>query len=89
MEFENPPYLPGKTEVRISPVYIRLLFHALLAFFLANAANKFFVVDLEYEMENGFYARIFNFQGDAPDQYRILPLLPLKLLCDQLPFNHA
>ncbi len=57
--------------------------------FVANAANKFFVADLEHEEIFGFYARIFQFVGDAPDQYRILPLLPLKFLCDYLPFNHA
>lgn len=56
---------------------------------MANAANKFFVVDLDHELTHGFYARIFAFQGDAPDQYRILPLLPLKVLCLYLPFNHA
>ncbi len=68
---------------------IRILFHILLAVFIANAANKFFVPDLEYEFDNGFYERIFQFQGDAPDQYRILPLLPLALIVDFLPFNHA
>ncbi|MFM2375283.1 MAG: hypothetical protein RLZZ165_380 [Bacteroidota bacterium] len=60
-----------------------------LAAFLANAANKFFVADLDHELQYGFYARIFDFQGDAPDQYRILPLLPLKLLCRFFPFNHS
>lgn len=68
---------------------LRLCCHALLAVLLAQAANKFFVVDLDYELTHGFYARIFDFRGDAPDQYRILPLLPLKWLCDWLPFNHA
>lgn len=67
----------------------RLAVHALLACFLANAANKFFVADLDYEAAHGFYARIFDFHGDAPDQYRILPLLPLKYLCQHLPFNTA
>lgn len=67
----------------------RLAAHSLLACFLANAANKFFVADLDYEALHGFYARIFDFVGDAPDQYRILPLLPLKLLCGYLPFNTA
>lgn len=67
----------------------RVIFHLLLAVFLANAANKFFVADLDAELAHGFYARIFDFVGDAPDQYRILPLLPLKLLCNWLPFNHA
>lgn len=71
------------------PILQRLLFHALLAFFLANAANKFFVPDLEFELSNGFYAKIFEFKGDAPDQWRILPLLPLKWLCDWMPFNTA
>ncbi len=66
-----------------------MIFHLLLAVFLAFAANKFFVPDLDYEIKHGFYARIFDFVGDAPDQYRILPLLPLKLLCNWLPFNHA
>lgn len=68
---------------------IRLLVHLLLAFFLANAANKFFVADLEAEFATGFYHRIFAGVGDAPDQYRILPLLPLQALCTQLPFNTA
>jgi len=68
---------------------LRLLVHGLLAIFLANAANKFFVVDLDYEAEHQFYAKIFAGLGDAPDQYRILPLLPLKWLCSQLPFNQA
>lgn len=68
---------------------LRLAVHLLLAAFLANAANKFFVADLDYELANGFYAKIFEGVGDAPDQYRILPLGPLKLLCDYLPFNHA
>jgi hypothetical protein len=70
---------------------IRLIAHALLAIFVANAANKFFVVDLDHEEATRFYARIFMGQGDAPDQYRILPLLPLKLLCEglSLPFHYA
>lgn len=68
---------------------VRLSVHVLLAAFLANAANKFFVADLDYEFANGFYAKIFVGLGDAPDQYRILPLAPLKLLCNWLPFNHA
>lgn len=69
--------------------WVRILFHLLLAIFLANAANKFFVPNLEYEDLNGFYAQIFQFRGEAPDQYRILPLLGLKFLCGYLPFNHA
>ena len=68
---------------------LRWLAHALLAIFLANAANKFFIADLDYELAHGFYARIFQFHGDAPDQYRILPLLPLKYLCLWMPFNTA
>ncbi|MEM6272901.1 MAG: hypothetical protein AAF998_26030 [Bacteroidota bacterium] len=60
-----------------------------MAAFLANAANKFFVRDLEYEAEHHFYERIFDFRGDAPDQYRIVPLLPLKVLTTQLSFNYA
>lgn len=68
---------------------VRVIIHGLLAVFLANAANKFFVADLEYELEHGFYKAIFNFVGDAPDQYRVLPLIPLDWLCDFLPFNHA
>lgn len=75
--------------LRNKDLILRLAFHLLLAIFLANAANKFFIADLDFELENGFYARIFNFLGDAPDQYRILPLLPLKLLCSYIPFNHA
>jgi hypothetical protein len=70
-------------------ILLRLAAHGLLACFLANAANKFFVVDLDFEAVQGFYARIFAFAGDAPDQYRILPLLPLKLLCAHMPFNTA
>lgn len=69
--------------------YIRWIIHLLLAIFLANAANKFFVGDLEYELNNGFYARIFAFVGDAPDQYRILPLLPLKAFATRLSFNYS
>lgn len=68
---------------------LRILIHLLLAAFLANAANKFFVGDLEYEAEHQFYARIFDSQGDAPDQYRILPLLPLKALTSRLSFNYS
>jgi hypothetical protein len=68
---------------------IRLVAHALLAIFVAQAANKFFVADLDHELLHGFYKRIFEFRGDAPDQYRILPLLPIKWLCLWLPFNHA
>ncbi len=68
---------------------LRLIAHALLAIFVANAANKFFVVDLEYELGHGFYERILAFSGDAPDQYRILPLLPLRLIWSYMPFNHA
>jgi hypothetical protein len=67
----------------------RLVCHLLLAVFAANAANKFFVADLKHEEVFGFYSRIFQFIGDAPDQYRILPLLPIKALCAYLPFNHA
>ncbi len=77
------------SSVKRTPQGLRLVVHALMAIFLANAANKFFVVDLDYELTHGFYARIFQGLGDAPDQYRILPLLPLKWLCDWLPFNHA
>jgi hypothetical protein len=68
---------------------LRIVMHFVLAVFVAMAANKFFVVDLDFELSHGFYARIFEFRGDAPDQYRILPLLPLKLLCQFVPFNHA
>jgi hypothetical protein len=75
------------TKVIRTPV--RLILHLLLAIFLANAANKFFVPDLEKEAHDGFYARIFEGRGDAPDQYRILPLLPLKWLCTQMPFHTA
>ncbi len=70
-------------------IAIRLIVNVLLAIFLANAANKFFVADLDYEMDHHFYGRIFAGVGDAPDQYRILPLLPLQVLCDYLPFNTA
>ncbi len=70
-------------------ILTRVLVHGFLAMFLANAANKFFVADLDYELEHHFYGRIFEGTGDAPDQYRILPLIPLKFLCQHLPFNHA
>lgn len=70
-------------------IWVRLIFHGLLAVFIANAANKFFTADLDYEISNGFYERIYEGEGDAPDQYRILPLLPLKYLTKALPFNHA
>jgi hypothetical protein len=68
---------------------IRLVGNALLAIFIAHAANKFFVLDLAFELEHSFYGRILQFQGDAPDQYRIFPLLPLKYLCAWMPFNTA
>lgn len=70
---------------------LRILIHGLLAVFLANAANKFFVADLEYEALNGFYDKIFAFEGQAPDQYRILPLLGIKSLIQLggLSFNYA
>ena len=68
-------------------ILLRIAVHILLAAFLANAANKFFVADLDYEFANGFYEKIFVGLGDAPDQYRILPLGPLKLLCGYLPFE--
>lgn len=71
------------------PTIRRIIFHLLLAVFLANAANKFFIVDLQYEIDHGFYEKIFDFVGEAPDQYRIIPLLPLKFLCKVLPFNTA
>ncbi|MEO1517097.1 MAG: hypothetical protein AAFV95_18885 [Bacteroidota bacterium] len=74
----------------------RLLFHLLLAAFLANAANKFFIIELDYELTHGFYERIFQGTGDAPDQYRILPLLAIKgvrtamrWIQPSAPFNHA
>lgn len=70
-------------------VLIRIIFHLLLAVFLANAANKFFIPNLEHELAHGFYQKIFEFRGEAPDQYRILPLLGLKVLNQFFPFNHA
>ena len=75
--------------LKSTDILLRLGCHIFLAILLSQAANKFFVVDLDYELEHGFYARIFAFHGDAPDQYRILPLLPLKWICEWLPFNHA
>lgn len=69
--------------------WVRIFIHLLLAAFLANAANKFFVPDLEYEAANSFYAKIFEFHGEAPDQYRILPLLGIKVIEGFLPFNLA
>lgn len=74
----------------------RLAYHTLLAAFLANAANRFFIPDLDYELEHRFYQRIFEGVGDAPDQYRILPLLVLdacwrllKAIRPGTPWNHA
>lgn len=72
-----------------TPTWIRLAFHLLVAVFLANAANKLFIPDLDYEDANKVYAAIFAFDGPAPDQYRILPLLLLKGICLKLPFHHA
>jgi|GEM_PF-1918992 hypothetical protein len=69
--------------------WLRMAVMVLLAAFLANATNKFFVPDLEYEAAHSFYAKIFEFQGEAPDQYRILPLLPIKFLTQTLPFHSA
>lgn len=74
---------------RSQQILVRIVVHGLLAVFLANAANKFFVVDLDYELEHHFYGRIFEGVGDAPDQYRILPLLPLKFLTQHLSFNYS
>lgn len=68
---------------------VRLTFHLILAVFLANAANKFFIPDFETEERDHFYEEIFAYDGYAPDQYRILPLLGLKVLTEQLSFNHA
>jgi hypothetical protein len=85
---QNPRYCPEKP-LQPRPAYLRWIIHLLLAAFLANAANKFFVGDLEYEAEHHFYQRIFDFVGDAPDQYRILPLLPLKALSSQFSFNYS
>lgn len=65
----------------------RVLVHLLLAFFLANAANKFFTADLDADAKR--YALIFDFAGEAPDQYRILPLLALKALCQWTSFHTA
>ncbi len=74
----------------------RIVYHTLLAVFLANAANRFFIPDLDFELEHRFYQRIFEGVGDAPDQYRILPLLALKAAWSLLkalhpgtPWNHA
>jgi len=75
---------------------VRIVFHLLLAVFTANAANKFFISDLDFELTHHFYQNIFAFHGKAPDQYRILPLLLLKYLWKGLqvirpgaPWNHA
>ncbi|MEL6862845.1 MAG: hypothetical protein AAFP19_00435 [Bacteroidota bacterium] len=74
----------------------RFLIHMILAIFIANAANKFFIGDLEYEKEHQFYGRILEFRGDAPDQYRIIPLLGIKVVWEGLklvkahvPFSNA
>lgn len=74
----------------------RLLYHVLLAVFIANAANKFFIPDLNFELQHQFYQRIFKGVGYAPDQYRILPLLGLDAVWSLLkwirpgsPWNHA
>lgn len=79
----------------MSPLY-RRFFHLILAVFTANAANKFFIPNLEFELTHRFYQDIFEFHGYAPDQYRILPLLLLKHLWQGLkilqpaaPWNHA
>ncbi len=78
------------------PAWRRILIHLLLAIFVANAANKFFIGDLEFELEHQFYTTIFAFEGQAPDQYRLLPLMGikavwagLKTLRPATPFNHA
>jgi hypothetical protein len=67
--------------------FIRVLIHLLLAAFLSNAANKFFVADVEADASR--YDLIFRSLGEAPDQYRILPLLGLKALCHWMPFHTA
>lgn len=74
----------------------RIIFHILLALFVANAANRFFIPDLDFEKEHQFYEAIFEFSGQAPDQYRILPLLGIKFVRNGLqlikpdtPINHA
>jgi hypothetical protein len=82
-------FMPHIDPVNYRTTIWRLAAHFLLACFLANAANKFFVADLDIEAIQGAYAKIFAGQGDAPDQYRILPLLPLSALCSWLPFNTA
>jgi hypothetical protein len=69
--------------------FSKIFFHLLLAAFTALAANKFFTLDLEYEETYHFYQRIFEWKGDAPDQYRILPLLALKGIRYFLPFHHS
>ena len=79
-----------------SATFKRIVFHVLLATFVANAANRFFIPDLQFEEEHQFYEAIFNFEGQAPDQYRILPLLMIKTVRGALrlgrpstPFNHG
>ncbi len=67
--------------------FIGIVVHLLLAAFLSNAANKFFVAAMEEDASR--YDLIFRFVGDAPDQYRILPLLGLKALCLCMPFHTA
>lgn len=69
--------------------FSRIFFHVLAAAFAAIAANKFFILNLEAEAADPFYQRIIEFRGEAPDQYRILPLLGLKLLRLQFPFHHS
>ncbi|MEM9917501.1 MAG: hypothetical protein AAF990_05360 [Bacteroidota bacterium] len=83
------------TPIKAQRTY-RWLIHLLLAVFLANATNKFFIGDLDYERDHRFYEKIFAFEGEAPDQYRILPLLGIKAVRTVLrlgmadaPFNHA
>ena len=77
--------------MKAQAILYRVVIHGLLAIFIANAANKFFIADLEYEAANGFYEKIFAFHGEAPDQYRILPLLGIKTIMSMggLAFNHA
>ena len=58
--------------------YRRWVFHGLLAYFTANAGLKFFLASLDSIVGRAFILRVFEFTGNAPDQYRILPFLGLK-----------
>jgi len=67
----------------------RVAFHLLLAVFVARANDEHFRSFIDWEGARGFYRAILTLQGHAPDQYRILPLLPLRLLEHWMSFRYA